>query len=43
MEVYGNTNVGAIAYFSAADNSTSFKYKQKVAVETATGGTKLLK
>ena len=34
------TNAGGIANFHAADNSASFKFKQKIIDKTADGGTK---
>ena len=34
------TNASAIAIFSDADNSASFKFKQKITGKTAAGGTK---
>ena len=33
------SNASAIANFSAADGSVSFKFKQKLTSKTATGGT----
>ena len=33
-------DAGAIANFSAANNSASFKFKQKITCETADGGAK---
>ena len=37
------TDAGAIANFHEANNSASFKFKQKVTGKTADGGTKMLK
>ena len=36
----GLTDAGAIADFSAVDNSVSFKFKQKITGKRAAGGTK---